>query len=207
MTDWDRSWQYYAGFDYQEVYELENIDLTPYTGIIVSASCDQIFLAKHGDILEQWVKDGGTLLVNGHPVHPFLTDMPSWRKLYFHGVNDIWLHTTGRHPIWDGVDMRGLLLRTGVPGEHSFEELLKIGVGGFYARNYLVNLPGNAHVIVGIGEGKLPVDVAYPYGRGEVIMHCGMDVDFFNPEFFDTPVDMRARVAQYLGGTGKEEVK
>ena len=187
------------GYVHRQVYDLHTINLDEYLAIVISMGCDQRFLERHSDKLNQWVKAGGKILVNGQPVRPFLEGMPQWRKLHFHGVDDIWLTAMDEHPIWEGVERKNLLLRTGVPGKHTFEELLEIGVGGFYARAYMVGLPDNASVITGIGIGKLPVDVSYRLGEGEVIMHSGNDLDGFDTSCGEH-IDMGERVATYLGG-------
>ncbi|MBP3223360.1 MAG: hypothetical protein J6M18_05475 [Actinomycetaceae bacterium] len=203
MTD-GVGWQACDKYDYCEVYDFPSQNLDTYSGIIIGSSCDQIFLHEHSHILNAWVKNGGKILVNGHPVLPFLENMPQWRKLFFHGVDDIWLHSLEKHPIFDGVDMTHMLMRTGVPGNHTFEEMRdKYGVGGFYARNYMVNLPSGAKVITGIGTGHLPIDISYPLGNGEVIMHSGIDLDFFNTQFFGCEYDMRARVIDYFTRSNK----
>jgi hypothetical protein len=182
-----------------DLYRLDDTDLTGRPGVILGISADQRYLASQRDRLEGWLGAGGRLLINGHPVAPFLKGLPQWRKLHFHGVDDIWLTALDRHPIWDGLDRRDILLRTGVPGPHSFEELLKIGVGGFYARSYMVGLPDDALQITGIGPGRLPVDVSYRLGAGEVIVHAGNDLIGF-----DTPgttaEGLAGRVLTYLEG-------
>jgi hypothetical protein len=182
-----------------DLYELEAADLAQFSGVMLGISADQRYLASHRATLENWVRSGGKLLVNGHPVVPFIAGLPQWRKLHFHGVDDIWLTALESHPVWEGIDRRDILLRTGVPGNHTFDDLLRIGVGGFYARSYMVGLPPEARSITGIGPGKLPVDVSYRLGAGEVIVHAGNDL-----LGFDTPGTSAAgwsdRVLSYLEG-------
>lgn len=188
-------------FDCTEVYDLPSVDLSAYKGMVVASSCDQRFLQTQQEKLGAWVKAGGKMLVNGHPVLPFLPCMPKHRQLIFHGVDDLWLSAVGEHPIWEGVDREEFILRTGVPGEHSLEDLVEnCGVAGFYARSYLVDLPKIHTVITGIGANALPCDVSFPCGDGEVIMHCGIDLENFNPDLLAGKYDMRARVVEYLGG-------
>ncbi|MBP3223357.1 MAG: hypothetical protein J6M18_05460 [Actinomycetaceae bacterium] len=196
VTDMDRVKNGCENFD---VYSLPSIDLSKYVGLIISMGCDQRFLLKHQEKIASWVENGGRVLVNGQPVLPFLPKMPVWRKLMFHGVDDIWLTRVNEHPIWEGIEMKDLLLRTGVPGEHTFEELLDIGVGGFYARAYMVGLSDDAVVVNGIGSGQLPVDVVYPLGRGEVIMHSGNDLEGFDTTCGEKKY-LRPRVLAYLSG-------
>lgn len=183
----------------RDVYDLDGIDLDAYAGIMVSGACDQRFLAARTDRLSAWVRAGGRILVNGHPLERFVENMPEYRKLDFHTTRDLWLTEMGSHSIWDGVDRRDVLFNTGVPGTHSFEELEHIGVAGFYAHAYLVDLPEGAVVITGIGQGRLPVDVAYPLGTGEVILHLGNDMQAFNRPG-TSAADLGERTLTYLEG-------
>lgn len=162
--------------DVADVYSLDEIDLSAYRGIVVSGGCDLRFLSRRSERVSEWVRNGGRILINGHPVVRWLPGMPALRKLEFHTTRDLWLTAIHEHPIWAGIDRRDLLFSTGVPGEHSFAELTEIGVAGFYSHAYLVDLPEDARVITGIGQNALPVDVAYPWGSGEVIMHTGNDL-------------------------------
>lgn len=183
----------------RDVYDLDQLDLSAFRGIAVSSASDQRFLAHRADRLSAWVRDGGRLLVQGHPVRRYVDGMPQHRKLDFHSTRDLWLEAMGPHPIWDGVDRRDLLFNTGVPGVHSFETLQEIGVAGFYAHAYLVDLPADAIVITGIGPGRLPVDVAYPLGAGEVVVHLGGDLlSYTRPG--TSAVDVGERVHAFLEG-------
>lgn len=159
----------------RDIYHIDEVDLDEYTGICIG-NVDQRFLAAREERLTGWVKAGGRLLINGHPQTNFVQGLPKFRKLDFHSPRDLWLSELGSHPIWDGIDRKDLLYRTGVPGDHSFAELEEIGVAGFYAHAYFVDLPEGATAITGIGQGQLPVDVAYPLGAGEVILHLGNDI-------------------------------
>lgn len=180
-----------------DTYDFSSCPLEEYQGIIISMGADQIQLSRMKDRLSAWVRSGGRMLINGLPMRSFVDGMPTHRKMQFHGFEDVWLHHIENHPIWEGVDMRDVLLRTGVEGSHSFEEMLEIGVAGFYARSYLAELPDNARVITGIGSGKLPVDVSYALGEGEVIIHNGNDLGSF--AFAGTTTEhLRERIHNYL---------
>lgn len=160
----------------RDVYDLDEVDLSAFRGVAVSSACDQRHLAERSERLSDWVRGGGLLLAQGHPIRRYVDGMPQHRKLDFHSTRDLWLEAVGPHPIWDGVDRRDLLFNTGVPGVHSFDRLKEIGVAGFYAHAYLVDLPDDATVITGIGPGRLPVDASYPLGAGEVVVHLGGDL-------------------------------
>ncbi|MDK8783007.1 hypothetical protein ACRQD2_07665 [Actinotignum sp. GS-2025e] len=165
--------------DLIDTYELPGTQLADYRGIVVSMGADQLFLETQRERLSAWVRAGGKLLANGLPMRRWVDGLPSHRKMEFHGLDDVWLSAVEPHPIWEGVERRDMLLRTGVPGQHSFEELREIGVAGFYARSFLAELPEGTRVITGIGPGKLPVDISYRLGEGEVIVHNGNDLSGF----------------------------
>lgn len=186
-------------FVVRDVYDLDDLDLDRFAGLMLAGGCDQRFLAARSQRLTDWVRTGGRLLVNGHPMERFVEGLPKHRKLDFHSTRDLWLTALGEHPVWEGVDRRDLLLRTGVPGEHSFEELERIGVAGFYSHAYLVDLPDDALVITGIGQGRLPVDVSYRLGAGEVVVHLGNDLSSYGSTGA-SGVDLGERVIAYLEG-------
>ena len=186
-------------FDLRDIYDFDSVNLDGYTAINISASCDQRFLAARSERLSGWVSSGGKLLVNGHPMLSFVEGLPKHRKLEFHSTRDLWLTALGSHPIWEGVDRKDLLFNTGVPGQHSFAKLTEIGVAGFYAHAYLVDLPESATEITGIGQGNLPVDISYPLGAGEVIVHLGNDLTAFDRPGTSAQ-SMTERIFAYLAG-------
>jgi hypothetical protein len=180
-----------------DVYDLDTVDLSDVRGIVVTAGCDQRYLASRRELLDAWVRDGGRLLANGLPVLPYVTGLPQVRQLDFHGLDDLWLTATGDHPLWTGIDRRDLLLRAGDNDPHTFDELTSVAVAGFYAHAYLTRLPAGAVTITGIGPGRLPVDVSYPLGHGEVIVHCGNDLaGFANPH--TSTAGLAERIDRYL---------
>lgn len=183
----------------RDVYDLPAIDLDQFAGMSISGACDQRFLVKHADRLTAWVRSGGRMVINGHPLERFVEGLPKHRKLDFHTTRDLMLAERGSHPIWDGVDRRDVLFNTGVPGPHTFEELEEVGVAGFYAHSYLVDLPEGATVITGIGQGFLPVDVSYPLGEGEVILHLGNEIMSFSKPG-TTAADLGERMLSHLEG-------
>lgn len=180
-----------------DVYNFGTVDLDRYSGLLVDSSCDQRFLASCRKRLSDWLRAGGRLVANGHPIVQWLDDMPAHRKLEFHTPRDLWLYPMGEHPIWEGVDRSELVFRTGVPDAHSLKQLAQVGVAGFYAHAYLVDLPKAALTVTGIGQGRLPVDVAWPLGNGEAVLHTGNDLtSFATPD--TTTAQLDRRVITYL---------
>lgn len=185
--------------DLRDVYDFDIVNLDGYVAINISASCDQRFLAARSEKLSDWVSSGGKLMVNGHPMLSFVEGLPKHRKLEFHSTRDLWLSSLESHPIWEGIDRKDLLFNTGVPGVHSFEKLTEVGVAGFYAHAYLVDLPVGTTQITGIGQGKLPVDISYRLGSGEVIVHLGNDLMTFSRPGTSAQF-LGERIFSYLAG-------
>ncbi|MGY5764268.1 hypothetical protein ACXET9_03575 [Brachybacterium sp. DNPG3] len=138
----------------RDVYDLDRLDLDAFTGIILARDVDQRFLARHRDRLSDWVRSGGRLLVSGHPQTVFVERLPLPRQMEFRTEEDLRLSALERHPIWEGADRSSTSCGC----------------------SYLADLPTDAQVITGIGLGRLPVDVSYPLGAGEVVVHGGGDL-------------------------------
>lgn len=173
----------WSGIERIDLYDFSNFDLGEVSGIIVSSMCDQVYLSRNRSKLEAFVRAGGRVLFNGHVSQPFLPGLPKWRKLVFTRPEDLVIESASPHRIWAGIDLKDVLYRTGVPGEHSRERMAKIGVAGFYGRGYAVRLPEGARVINTIGPLQAPIDYSFPLGEGEVVVHAGLDLE----AFADTP--------------------
>ncbi|SHK06791.1 hypothetical protein SAMN05443637_102244 [Pseudonocardia thermophila] len=189
-----------AGLVEHDLYDLPELDLGSISGINLASSCDQVFLGRHRDLLEDFVRSGGRLLVNGHVAEPFLTGLVPWRRLSYKGPRDLEITSLSPHPIWEGIDLRDVLYRTGVPGPHSFEELERIGVAGFYGRGYHLPLPESGRAINGVGPLQAPIDYTYPLGSGEVVVHGGVDlITFVDPH--RTTARLGENILGWLEGT------
>lgn len=188
-----------APFESVDVYELPSLDLDTIAGINISSMCDQVFLARHTERLAEFVRGGGRILFSGHAIELFLPGLVRWRKMEYHGAKDLEIVRLAEHPLWDGIDLRDVLYRTGVPGRHSFEELRQIGVAGFYGRGYHVRLPEGATAINGIGPLKATIDYEYSIGEGRVLVHGGLDLlAFVNPAA--STADLATRIVLWLKG-------
>ncbi|OYD70924.1 hypothetical protein [Rhodococcus sp. OK302] len=151
-----------------DLYELDTIDLSAVSGLIINGNCDQIYLERHRDVLTDFVTAGGRIAVMGHPLTDFLPKLGQWRKLQYSGPKDLAISAGSPHPVWAGVD----------PADLSFRK----EVSGFYGRGYSQKLPDNAIVTNYIGRHGLPVDYVYPLGAGEVLVHGGIDLAVFQAD-------------------------
>lgn len=151
-----------------DLYELETLDVTSVSGLIVNGNCDQIYLERCKDVLTAFVTGGGRIAIMGHPLTDFLPGLGQWRKLQYSGPKDLAISAGSPHPVWEGVD----------PADLSFRKK----VSGFYGRGYSQKLPENAIVTNYIGRHGLPVDYVYPLGKGEVLVHGGIDLAVFQSD-------------------------
>ncbi|OKI89111.1 hypothetical protein AMK10_31745 [Streptomyces sp. CB02058] len=162
-----------------DLYDLESALADGVRGLMFSLGCDQVFLERRRAPLEQFVRGGGRVVVNGHVLRPFLPGLAPWRAVDHHGPADLRIVPVNPHPVWEDVDHDELLFRTGVPGTPVGEELARVGVAGFYGRGYHAFVPDGGTVINAIGPYRLPVDVLYPLGEGAVLSHAGNDLHSF----------------------------
>lgn len=158
-----------------DLYDLAEANLSGIHGVSLAMGCDQIFLSRT-PLLTEFVMTGGRVLVNGHVQRPILPGLGRWRRLDFHGPEDLRITQATPHPIWEGVDYDELLFRTGVPGVPTGKQLAKVGVAGFYGRGYHADLPKDTTVLNGIGPHRLPLDILFPLGAGQVLAHAGNDL-------------------------------
>ncbi|WP_308798982.1 hypothetical protein [Streptomyces sp. UH6] len=169
-------------------------------GLMFSLNCDQVFLERRAPMLERFVRSGGRVLVNGHVVRPFLPGLAPWRAVDHHGPSDLRVTPVTPHPVWEGVDFHELLYRTGVPGTPTGEELTRVGVAGFYGRGHHAWVPEGGTVVNGIGPYRLPLDIVYPLGDGQVMAHAGNDLHGFSDADRSTRT-LGPRLLAWLEGT------
>ncbi|MEK8142147.1 ABC transporter ATP-binding protein [Streptomyces sp. M10(2022)] len=99
-----------------DLYGLDATALAGVKGLMLSLGCDQIFLERCRGLLEDFVRAGGRVVVNGHVRRPFLPGLAPWRAIDHHGPDDLRVVPVSQHRVWKGVDYDELLYRTGVPG-------------------------------------------------------------------------------------------
>lgn len=192
-----------------DVYDLDHVGarnrVLGGNGLIIAGGADHILLGKHREALTAFVRRGGRVLVNGHITIPFIDGLARWSLLDYRNPSDLALYRVQQHPVWEGVDHADLLFRTGVPGEHSYEELQDIGVAGFYGRGYHSQLPEGATVLTGIGPLCLPLDYSYAVGQGEVLVHGGWNLEGAS-EYSNSSRNLGPNLVSWLSaGIGAEE--
>jgi hypothetical protein len=161
MTNVDRQLGNTGLVDFADLYELDALALPDYAAVFVSMHVDQRYLATHADMIDRYLRQGGTVVANGHIAYPFLRDLTAFTPLRDYNVDDLRVKRQTPHPVWDGVAELELTFRRGVAGFY--------GRGGHQP-------PAGATVVHTIGARGLTVDFAYPVGRGRVLFHGGNDL-------------------------------
>lgn len=148
-----------------DAYDFPDADLSGVSGVLISMAVDQQFLSTCSDKLEKFIRQGGRVALMGHPVVKFLPGQGDFRKLDYAAPAELYLSAGDAHPVWNGVDFLDISARRGVTG--------------FYARGYTLNHPRGAVIASHIGPHKLPVDYVYAYGKGQVLIHPGIELAVF----------------------------
>jgi hypothetical protein len=146
----------------RDVYDLARLDLTDVQGILVGMGVDELYLGRHGHLLDDFVVGGGVFVACAHFARPYLTGMCAFVPIDHHRPSDLEVHRLAPHPVWEGVRGEDLTFRR--------------GVAGFYGRGGYRALPDGATVVNTIGRERLPLDFHYPLGSGEILVHGGNDL-------------------------------
>jgi hypothetical protein len=145
----------------QDVYALERLDLNAFGALLISMHLDQRFLASRAAQIESFLRQGGSVIANGHIAYPFLPGMTSVHAPENYGLSDLAVKRLVDHPIWAGVSENDLTFRR--------------GVAGFYGRAWH-EPPTGATVVHALGQPDRPLDFIYPVGKGRVLFHGGNDL-------------------------------
>lgn len=145
----------------RDVYALDRLDLGDYGALLISMHLDQRYLASRAVQIESFLRDGGTVIANGHVAYPFLPGMTGVHALENYGLRELAVKRLIDHPIWQGVSEHDLTFRR--------------GVAGFYGRAWH-DPPEGAVVVHALGVADRPVDFIYAVGKGRVLFHGGNDL-------------------------------
>ena len=181
-----------------DVYDLFDSCAPEVTGVYLSGDVDQEFLHDHRGEFDDLVRAGLRVVVNGHVQRPFFTGLSRWRRAEYRGPADLALTRVNEHPVWSGVDPAALLYNT-PPGRYAPEERAQVGVAGFYGRGYYLDLPDGTTVVHTLGRIGGPIDLVYPLGAGEVLVHAGNDLMSFASEDRGTAA-LRDNLLDWLEG-------
>ncbi|CAH1670225.1 hypothetical protein [Chelatococcus asaccharovorans] len=148
--------------DVVPLYELGDVDLGAYRGLLIGLHADQRYLLARKSQLEAFLQGGGTIVFCGHVAYPFLDELAPYQAIPGYTVDDLEVARASDHPVWAGVDPRHLTWRR--------------GVAGFYGRGANPP-PAGARVVNTLGRGRYPVDFEVAPGvGGRLLVHAGADL-------------------------------
>ena len=145
-----------------DIYRLAETDLAPVRGLLLGPHVDQIQLRHHRALLDAFVATGRRLVVCGQVVLPFAAGLSRFVPLSYRGVGELTVHRLAEHLVWRGVDTADLTFRRGVTG--------------FYGRGHHPHVPTGATIVHTLGPDALPLDLIYPHGAGQILLHAGNDL-------------------------------
>lgn len=143
-----------------DIYDLELRSLDDYTAILIPIHADQRYLVTQQGKLEAFLARGGTLVICGHVMYPFLPELTQFVPMAVRSVEDYRVWRVREHPIFAGVDTDDLTFRK--------------GVAGFYGRGHNPP-PPYAQILHRLGSPDgVPADFVYQRpGGGRVFVHGG----------------------------------
>ena len=155
-----------------DIYDLPNIDLTPYNCLVISGFADQDFLYEHRQIILDFVNARKILIFSGNLVTDWLPGGQLFVPKEIHSYKDYEVSIHTQHPIFEGV----------LEDDMTYNK----GVSGFFARGHHP-IPEGAEVLL-----TLPGDTPITYidrvsTKGIIFVHVGSDLfGYMTPEINKT---------------------
>ncbi|MGQ0575904.1 MAG: hypothetical protein ACT4RN_17115 [Pseudonocardia sp.] len=144
-----------------DCYALPDTDLSLFALVVVPATADQEFLARHRGVLERYLDGGGTLHFGGQVHRDWLPGASAFVPLARPGLASYRVAEIVPHPIFDGVEPDDLTFRR--------------GVAGFFARGHHP-VPDGAEVLLRLAGGEPATYVDQVSTRGTIVVHASGDL-------------------------------
>ena len=151
--------------DVVQQYESDRLDWINYDAVLVSMHADEVHLGEISDRIAAYLTCGGTLIINGHIVRPYLPELARYEPMPKRGLKELEIHREAAHPAFGDIDTERLYRRK--------------GVAGFYGRG--TNPPPvGARVLYSVGPDRVAVDWIWqrPEG-GRIFVHGGVELWMF----------------------------
>ena len=147
------------------IYDFTGKELENYDSFLIGTDVDQKLLLEKKEYLDDFLKEGKTIVFCGALAYPFLDGVGQFKKMTYNSYKDYEVFPVVEHSIWENVKPKDMTYRK--------------GVAGFYARGYNPP-PRNATIINTLGSDKHPIDYEYiTEDGGKVIVHCGNNLWLF----------------------------
>jgi len=149
------------GTDRLDLYMVGEADLTCYAALIVPAMADQEHLARHRDVVRDYLDAGGVVVFGGHLHRNWLPGVASFVPLDPPSLRGYRVADIADHPVFDGVEADDLTFRR--------------GVAGFFARGHHP-VPESAEVLVRLAGGEPATYVDRVSTRGTILVQASCDL-------------------------------
>lgn len=144
-----------------DCYALPETDLSRYALLVVPASADQEFLARHRAVIERFLDGGGVLHFGGQLHRDWLPGASRFVPLARPSLAAYRVTEIAAHPIFAGVEPDDLTFRR--------------GVAGFFARGHHPP-PRGAQVLIRLADGEPATYVDQVSTRGTIVVHASGDL-------------------------------
>lgn len=144
-----------------DCYALPGTDLSRYALLVVPATADQEFLARHRGVIERFLDGGGVLHFGGQLHRDWLPGASTFVPLPKPSLAAYRVAEIAPHPIFAGVEPDDLTFRR--------------GVAGFFARGHHPPPPG-AEVLLRLAGGEPATYVDQVSTRGTIVVHASGDL-------------------------------
>jgi hypothetical protein len=144
-----------------DIYELPDLDLDRFSGLLIPGSVDQEWLHLHRTLVENFLDKGRVVVFCGHLFRPWLPGAASFVPKRINSFRDYTVEIVKSHSIFAGVKPEDLTFRK--------------GVAGFFARGHHPPPPG-AEVLLTLADGEPITYLDRSSIRGAILLHSGNDL-------------------------------
>lgn len=150
-----------ARVDTIDCYALADTDLAQYAGLIVPRSVDQEHLARHRDIIGEYLQGGGVVVFGGHLHRNWLPGASMFVPVSEPSRRAYQVEYIAEHPVFAGLTPDDLTLRR--------------GVAGFFARGHHPP-PEGAEILIRLTDGVPATYVDRVSTNGTILVHATSDL-------------------------------
>jgi len=147
--------------DRLDLYAVGETDLTRYAAVIIPVMADQEHLARHRDVLRDYLDAGGVVIFGGHLHRDWLPGAAPFVPLSPPSLRGYRVAEVAEHPIFAGVEPDDLTFRR--------------GVAGFFARGHHP-VPEGAEVLVRLAGGEPATYVDRVSTAGTILVQTSCDL-------------------------------